>query len=490
MSADPPARGPADDLDLETELADLHTPRDPQHEYRRLHLALSTAAPGQLYFVELATARGRRHLPVRLMRDGLARPSAYYNLAERSPTERQQNPFVSFRAFLAAASAAAPVEILYLDGFPAHRDFHLQPQPHDALEQLNLAREALARLPAAIVFLAPPYLIALLRQHTQNLWSWRHHDFTLSPDFDADAPQDAPWDFSEEVLPPLLAVDPEALGSELHFLTAQIDLLSKAHQQLGIPAEHAAAVLCEAGAYQKAQEVLEQRTSTGFPPLRQLVEARVAWALGGTAAAMQRFSELPQQLAVEPAGPGSSLVPDQWLLPLIWRHLLLRQTQQAQSFFQVLRQDKPTRLSLEGAKLLCAESCLSRLQGNLPTAETQLAKALQWAGPVTAFPDVVSARLLHERALLYLVMPQVERAEEAIRRATEFLEEEANPSIPLAAALHTLARVVALRDRSPAGREQAAGYLRRALAMAEEPLGPEHPALTPLRQELARLSPA
>ena len=197
MSTDPPARGSADDLDLDAELAALHTPRDPQHESLRLKLALSTAAPGQLYFVELATARGRRHLPARLARDGLSRPHAYYNLAERSPAERQQNPLVSFRAFLAQASAAAPVEILYIDGFQAHRDFQLQPQPHDALEQLNLAREALARLPAAVVFLAPPYLIALFRQHTQNLWSWRHHDFTLCPDFDRDAPNDDPWDFSE-----------------------------------------------------------------------------------------------------------------------------------------------------------------------------------------------------------------------------------------------------------------------------------------------------
>lgn len=490
MSADPPARGPADDLDLDAELAALHTPRDPQHEYRRLCLALSTAAPGQLYFVELATARGRRHLPARLRRDGLARPYAYYNLAERSPAERQQNPFVSFRAFLAEARAAAPVEILYLDGFPAHRDFHLQPQPHDALEQLNLAREALGSLSAAVVFLAPPYLIALFRQHTQNLWSWRHHDFVLSTgtdgDFDHDAPQDDPWDFVDEVLPPLLAVDPEAAGKHVDELAAQSrQFLRDLAADPSTPAHALAFDLCEAGHYQSARQVLRQHPSSAYPVLWLEIEGRIAWALGETESALRQF-----WLAYTMAGDGRRLVPRR---ALMWCQLLQREFAAAQASLQELVADDSSRHVWERARVRCAASALSRTLGDLLTAEASLAQALKYAREGGLQFDGLDARLYHEQALLYLVVPQVERterAEEAIRRAVAILEAKANPSIPLAAALHTLARVVALRDRSPSGREQAADYLRRALAMAEEPLGPEHPALSPLRQELARLSPA
>lgn len=166
-------------------------------EETRLRAALELALPGELIFVELDDAGERARLPALLGAAGLARPWLYVDLRQDSvlfgsvgQAERQEPlpkvvalgslPAV-LRGLLASNWAQAP-QLVFLDGLEQVLDADQVPQPGGPLEQLSQAREALAVLPAALVFLLPASLVQLLREHAINLWSWRAYDFALGGD--------------------------------------------------------------------------------------------------------------------------------------------------------------------------------------------------------------------------------------------------------------------------------------------------------------------
>lgn len=163
-------------------------------EETRLRAALALALPGELIFIELDDAGERARLPVLLGAAGLARPWLYVNLREDSVLfgvtqveQREPLPQVValgdlpavLRGLLTSSWAQAP-RLVFLDGLEQVLDAEQVPQPGGPLEQLSQGREALATLPAALVFLLPASLVQHLREHAINLWSWRAYDFTLS----------------------------------------------------------------------------------------------------------------------------------------------------------------------------------------------------------------------------------------------------------------------------------------------------------------------
>lgn len=147
-----------------------------EDELRHLVVALRITSGGELFFVELDSSTARRELPAALAARGVDRTFRYVDLSDLSEEERQRHPIVLLQEWVAKDPG---VELLYVDGIEAHADFNFEPRPGDVLEQLNLSREALARLGPTIVFLMPGYLVDLLSRHAHNLWTWRAYDFDL-----------------------------------------------------------------------------------------------------------------------------------------------------------------------------------------------------------------------------------------------------------------------------------------------------------------------
>ena len=150
--------------------------RERRDELRRLRAALEVALPGELLFVGLDARGARVRLPQHLEGQGLARPWRYLNLKD-GPVATRLHELPAALSTLVGAAQPGPA-LLFVDGLD-HLAEDAALAPGGPLEQLTLAREALAQVPAAVVFLMPIAAIDQVRTHAVNLWSWRAYDFTL-----------------------------------------------------------------------------------------------------------------------------------------------------------------------------------------------------------------------------------------------------------------------------------------------------------------------
>ena len=173
--------------------------RERRDELRRLLGALQLALPGELLFIGLDAPGARVRLPQHLERQGLARPWRYLNLKD-SPVATSLHELRAALSSQLEAAAPAPA-LLFVDGLD-HLAEDAALAPGGPLEQLTLAREALAQVPAAVVFLMPTAAIDQVRAHAVNLWSWRAYDFTLRSRSRGSPPSD---DRAREVLAILAA---------------------------------------------------------------------------------------------------------------------------------------------------------------------------------------------------------------------------------------------------------------------------------------------
>lgn len=172
----------------------------PESEWARLLGALALALPGELIFVTLDAPGARERLPLRLTDEGLRRPWISINLRDdrvlfgSADHALRQEPLPALNELhnlpwvlqvLLATEWPAPPGLIFVDGleFLAREE---NPVPGGPLEQLSLGREALAQLPAAVVFLLPALLVEQLRVHALNLWSWRAYDFVLPAEPEAE----------------------------------------------------------------------------------------------------------------------------------------------------------------------------------------------------------------------------------------------------------------------------------------------------------------
>ena len=471
--------------------AGLH---DPAEEYHRLRLALRDASPGMLVFVQMNARTARRGLPERLRFDGLKRPYAYYNFADRPPDEKERYPTIALADFLAAAQVQGPVDVFYIDGFESRPDFNAVPQPGDAIEKLNLGREALAHMGCVVVFLVPAFLVELLEHFAMNLWSWRGYHFVL----------ELPEVPLAEVGSSLLSVDPDRESRESLEVHARIRTLSHelGYLELSLPIQNQqvnlelAMALCDAWQYQRALEVLDLGREPHVGPSREVLflarwwdmRARALWGIGERKAALHSL-ERARQFAEQGFGREHAEVA-RILRRLGWYYHLLGQTDEAERCFT----DSASIVDMvqgsahpDLARTLLGLASVDRVRGNISQAETEFARVLDMMERAEGPTSPAVARVLQEMAQMYLDQGQYQKSEAALRRAVGIYEQVVSNPLDLAAGLHTLAVVLLRQVRSARTLATAEGLLKRSLEVAQRALTPEHPALIPLRSELAQV---
>lgn len=191
---------------------------------KRLRRILELIGPGQLVFFEVGPPRTRATL-VDEWRRVTGRRVVYVHLAHAiglpvtlpldsdgpwmpPPLPGRPIPDIAH----AQLSAHGPADVCVLDGFEhwaRTRDECLALADH-----LNLSRERLSGLPAAVILLMPAYLIHHLRQHAINLWSVRSfHEVLFRPEYST-TPD------NQLVSPP----------SEVHATTERVRLLSHSYE--------------------------------------------------------------------------------------------------------------------------------------------------------------------------------------------------------------------------------------------------------------------
>lgn len=155
---------------------------DEGREFSKLKLALRSAPGGSLVFVQLQAPEERRRLPQRLREGGVPGEFVYLNFGDLPEEERTRHPV----RVLSDALRREGGRLLFVDGIEARPDFHLQHESGDCIEKLNLGRESLARLGArtdtALVFLLPDFVLELIESYAADLWSWRSYDYALDTD--------------------------------------------------------------------------------------------------------------------------------------------------------------------------------------------------------------------------------------------------------------------------------------------------------------------
>lgn len=152
-------------------------PKATERAWIRLRMMLERAAPGQMIYLEVGPPRERPAL-VKRMRLEVGRTFLYVNLGNKGAAEDPEWPALPVLVVLhQALERYGPADVCVIDGFEDRAT--TREQSFALMDELNLAREALGAMPAALVFLLPPYLVYRIHQRALNLWSWRMHHVVL-----------------------------------------------------------------------------------------------------------------------------------------------------------------------------------------------------------------------------------------------------------------------------------------------------------------------